>query len=185
MAGEITKVLAEAISAFLETVPSSVRYRGMGGDVEIPTSAEMSLVRVFEALFPRCRDDLAPIARGLNVDQSYRVAAFSVRVATLAARTNAIHLLRAGTLGLVVDDNLVDYRDVLMGLSVVDDCTSRLGADLGFVMQDAISVASDRRRDTIVREYLSRLPAWRGIGPMGVEAFGEGETLTYKAKPWW
>ncbi|HWE92735.1 MAG TPA: hypothetical protein VG269_02070 [Tepidisphaeraceae bacterium] len=175
-------MLGEAIGAFLETIPSDVHYYGMGGDVEIPTSAELSLIRIFETLVLRSRDDVTAIAGELSTHQAYVLATFSVRMAIFAARTNALLELHASTFGMVIDDNLLDWRDVLVALSVIEDCAVRIGTDLSSIMQGAINVASDRRRYTIVSDYLSRSPEMRGIKVMGIEALGSGEKLRYRQK---
>ncbi|GEM_PF-6160229 len=182
MSDDVSKVLGEAIDAFLETVPPTIRYYAMGGDVEIPTAAELALLHVFETSPPRSRADLTDIASKLTMDQAYTLPAFSLRMAIYAVRTNAIQALRAGTFGLVIDNDLKDWRDVLLSLSIVEDCASRLGTDLHSVMQNAIKVATDQRRDTI-NAYISRPPDWRGLGIMRVEAFGDGPTLRYKHHP--
>jgi hypothetical protein len=178
MSDEINK----AVSDLLGTIPSHIRYYGMGGDVGIPTTEELALLRAFENFPPALRNELAPIAKTLTLRQADLLSAFTVRMATFAVRKNAIHVLRIGTLPLVVDDNLLDWRNVLMVLSIIDDSALRLGTDLESVIQDAIALASDRRRTTI-NEYLLRPPAFRGIKVMGIEALGNGDQFRYKKKP--
>jgi hypothetical protein len=182
MSDEISKVLGDAVDAFLETVPAKVCYRGMGGDVEIPTPAELSLVRAFEASPPRSREDLIPIARRLNLHKAYVLGAFALRMAVLAARSDAIRVLRSGIFGLVIDDDLIDYRDVLVVLSAIEDCSHRLGTDLKTVVEGAASVATERRYNTIVNDYLARPPGLRGLQIMRIEALGDGDKLEYRAR---
>jgi hypothetical protein len=175
----MSKLISTALDQFFETIPPQIQYFGMGGDVAIPTAFERALLNLFEKAPPHSREELVPIAHRLTQRQAYLLGAFSVRMATLAVRTKDIKMLCAGTFGLVIDDNLLDWRDVLLGLSVIEDSACRLGADLGIIIVDALHIASIQRRQTIT-EYLARDPTMRGIKVMRIEALGDGDTFRYR-----
>ena len=104
-------------------------------------------------------------------------------MAILAARKRAVHILSASIFGIIVDDNLVDWRDTLVALLVIEDCAIRLGTELDLVVQDAARVASERRR-SIIAGYLARPAEMRRIKVMRIEAIGDGDRLEYKQKLW-
>jgi hypothetical protein len=175
----MSRLIGAALNQFFETVPPHVQYFGMGGDVAIPTAFERAILQMFEKTPPRSREELSLASQRLTLRQADLLGAFSIRMATLAVRTNDIKVLCGGTFGLVIDDNLQDWRDVLLSLSVIDDSACRLGTDLGVVIKDAFQVASIQRRQTIT-EYLARDPVMRGIKVMRIEALGEGDAFRYK-----
>jgi hypothetical protein len=179
MAPTISERLAAAIDALLQSITPRVEYYGMGGNVEIPTAAEQTLLKVLEQTPPRTRHDVHPIANRLTMKQIDLLGAFAIRMATLAVRRNLSHVLVAGAFGIVIDEDVDDWRDILLVMAVIEDSASRLGEELQTAITPALRVASEPRRK-VINGYFAREAKMRGIGAMNIEALGEGDMFRYK-----
>lgn len=76
---------------------------------------------------------------------------------------------------MVIDNDMIDWRDVLRLASIVDLCTSKLGYKFDDRMRELCEHASDERRRTIVDGYLSRPPELRHLSKLGLREVGDGE----------
>lgn len=170
--------------AFLDTVSRTPGYVGMRSTVPMPSPSEASLLGALARFTPRSREDLSRVAPKVHVRQADLLGAFSIRMATLAVRQQDTNLLHLGTFALVMDDDVVDYRDILLTLAVLDDASARIGADFGAVIADAAVVAT-KRQQAIIDGYLSRPPDLRGIAVMGITASGSGIDFLYQTRGAW
>ena len=72
----------------------------------------------------------------------------------------------------MIDEDEVDYRDVLSALSIIEHYASKLGVNLHDLVLPLCVVASMDRRDTIINGYFSRTPEMRTIEVMGYKEVG-------------
>src|SRR5262245_45559660 len=101
-----------------------------GGSLPIPQPVERSLLEVLERNQPIDSSTVSASCFEFSTGQADDLVIFSVRMAIYAARASLAHVLRAGMIGLVLDDNVLDERDLLSALSIIEDCASRIGADM-------------------------------------------------------
>jgi len=181
MATDSTNTLSDEVRAFLEAVSKTKPYR-MIASGEMPSEAE---VRLFEAIkcVPVSEQEMTKVRSWLNMEQAYFLVNFARRMAVYAARIGDVAILKRCVLGFVFDENLVEWRDILMDLSIVEDCAVRLGADLDTALKANLQFASDKRRETI-NGYCSRPPEMRGLKVMRIAVSGSGHELTYTRMPW-
>lgn len=168
----------EAIKLFLAEYPRYLEFP-LGGTTAIPMDSEQRLLASIDQEFPIVPDDVAALRGELSRHNAYSLVTFATRMAVFVARTNAASLMEAVSIGLVLDDGLVDWRDMLVALSIVEDCANRLGVDFRACIDRTSTLAADQRRRTIQQGYLTREPKMRDIGVMGFRTEGVGEGLHY------
>jgi hypothetical protein len=178
-----TANFTENITRFLSAAASYGRY-SMSGEPCIPADCEVEFLSRLNDGSPIMREAVLAIRERLTVTNAYTLACFAVRMATYAVRSKNVTTLRLGVIGIIVDENLVDWRDVLIYLAVIEDCALRLGLDLNTVVSPYIDLASESRRDTILNGYLARRPDMRGLSIMGVQVSEVRGQLTYKRLAW-
>ena len=155
-----------SIMVFLESCPDSYDFPA-GGQTVIPLASETEFLKTIETSQPIQPVEIAPARKELSLPQAYSLVIFAVRMAIHAVRTGDPRLLRAGLIGLVVDDSLVDWRDILAACSIIEDCASRLGIDFRHDIEKVVDLATERRQETIVSGFLQREPRMRKPDVMG------------------
>lgn len=145
----------------------------------IPAPTEQMLLETLKQYSPINSHDLATVRQGLGVRHAYSLMIFAVRMAIHGARTGSADVIRMGMLGLAVDDGVVDWRDVLIALSLVEDCASRLGLDFGEEIEKLASLATEERKRIMLEGYLPRSSEMRAIDVMGFKATEGSEGLQY------
>lgn len=182
MTKNFTNALSNEVGAFLEVVAEAKPYQMITRN-EIPMPAEFRLCETLKRSVPISEKEVIEVRSWLDLEQAYFLVNFARRMAVFAARTNAVEILSRCALGFVLDDALVEWRDILIDLSIVEDCAIRLGSDLEAAMAECLRYASDKRRETIIG-YFSRPTEMRGLVVMRVEVSGAGHELTYTRMPW-
>ena len=168
----------EAIKPLLAQYPRHIEFP-LGGLLPIPTEAEECLLISIKKAPPITAEDVAAIRRELRRHDAYALVVFATRMAVFAARTNSDSNLKAALVGLAIDDCLVDWRDILVSISIIEDCAIRLGVDFATCIQTVSVLAADERRRTIDEGYLPRPPKLRNVEVMGFTAKGIGGELHY------
>lgn len=174
--------LRSALRAFLETSPLEPQKPSAGLAI-ISRPEELDLLQAVHSAGPLSEGMVAQLGQEVDLAQSYLLLDFAVRSAIYAVRAGSPRALHNGAFALVLDRDLLDYRDVLVALSVIEDCALRLGSDLKSSITPVLGIATEKRRDTIMG-YLGRPPELRGLGVMGMVVSGEGPMLTYSMRPW-
>jgi hypothetical protein len=182
--GNLQNELRNAVQAFLAASPDEPQEPKPGCDV-VSSPEELDLLRAFQQTVDRA-DELsekavAEVGRQIGVGQAYLLAGFAFRCALQGARTGSCRILRGGMLGLVLDRDQLDWRDVLVELSIIEDCSVRIGSDLRGSLEHVLRFATEKRRQTMVG-YLNSPPQFRGLGVMGMVAVGSGSTLSYSQR---
>jgi hypothetical protein len=178
MVDQVTEMFVEAVSQILTEYPTHIEFP-LGGNIEIPLPVEEQLASVIAEMHPANSDHIAAIRDELSRRQAYSLVTFAVRMSVSAVRTNSAPTLHCALLGLVLDDCLVDWRDILIALSIIEECAVRLGVDFANCMASIRDVAVDDRVTTIFDGYLSRPKEMRSVDVMNFQVEGAGETLTF------
>ena len=114
----------------------------------------------------------------LSLDEVYDLLIFGVRSAIVAARTESPESLRVSLVCIVIDDNLADWRDMLVVLSILERCAQELKLEFGQVIGDVLSLATQKRRE-LIRSYLSRDDEMREVDVMGYVFVGTGREIGF------
>jgi hypothetical protein len=70
-------------------------------------------------------------------------------MATVAVRRKGPHYIEAGLMGLVLDDDLLDSRDVYRVFGVLSDAAARIGMDATAVLGRAVRCAAPIRASIV------------------------------------
>lgn len=170
--------LPSAVRQFLASCPPSYHFP-TGGSSPIPSGDELLLLEALKSRRPTQRADLKPIADQIDPGAAYSLVIFAVRMAIHSARQRESSALLAALPALVVDDDFVDYRDLLGALSIIEDCAARIGLDASAVFEQVAGLASPRRSGTIRNGYLARTPDMRIPAVMGFRAVEDKDGLQY------
>jgi uncharacterized protein with NRDE domain len=144
------------------------------------TDDESRLLDTIVRLRPIRASDLEKVRSQLTTVTADQIITFAEDAAEIAARTNRPELLLPGLLGLVVDLDQNDWRDVLTTMSVINDCVLRLQINFEKEISSLLSLATDRRRQTI-EGFFKRTPEERRLCYFGLAATGSGEELRYES----
>ena len=161
-----TNTLQSRITQFLATCPSNFDYP-LGGDISIPLNTEIDLVNYTidgGVLTPMIVNE---IRSNLSRSDSYSMAIFALRMSALAVERNDPKILKGSFWALIVDNDSLSWRDVLVSLSIVEDCYSRIGGEINSLIDLHLPLATERRTKTIVDGYLKRSTEMRHVETMG------------------
>jgi hypothetical protein len=152
--------LSESISRFVNARPDRFPAPA-GGDNGIPLPAELELARAFRDSPPRLRADFGSAETPFKRRDAHTLVVFAVRMAIHSVRVNDPGILIDCANALVVDNDLADYRDILVALSIIDECARRVGLDGTVIFDTVANVATAERRDLIRKGYINRTPGMK------------------------
>jgi hypothetical protein len=170
------------VAEFLRSYPNDFCFP-LGENIEIPMpSEEIAFGNLPFVTGTADLDTVLAIRSTLTVRMSYALLSFAVRSAVLAVRRRSSQLLRSVIPLFVIDDDQVDWRDVITALSIVDDCAERLSMDLSSEIRPFIAIGTGCRQDTILNGYLARTLQMRKIGVFGFEVKDGPSGIVYVRK---
>jgi hypothetical protein len=174
-----TRALGEKLRHYLDSGSVDFDFP-MGGSIPIPTQSEQDLLNLFIDA-PLLTSDVAATFRNtLTQVDAYSLAIFAVRMAVLGVRTNSERPLVSSFWAIVIDNDLLDWRDVLACLAIIEDCCLRIGCDFRQLAHLHLELATQRRKKTIFDGYLVRSGEMRAVGVFGIKAVrGAGGALGY------
>ena len=111
-----------------------------------------------------------------------KLAVYAARMASLGVRRGSEQVLLDGVTALAIDDDVVDWRDILVSLSLLCNACRRLGLEYGAFLTIADSAIPERRK--LLREYITEEADERTLGSMGFEAVNTSEGFLYRPVPW-
>ena len=106
---------------------------------------------------------------------------YSMRMSILAVRHREKHRLYDAAMGLVIDNDLLDYRDVLTVACLIYDAATRIGIDPSMPIRDAMTHATLARRN-LLEGYLTGPSYTKSITSMGFEALKTKHGFTYQMR---
>jgi hypothetical protein len=161
--------LEERIRRFLASGSAHFDFP-MGGTTPIPMQSEQDLVSLFIDA-PRLTPSVAAEFRStLTRPDAYSLAIFAIRMAVLAVRTNSERTLVSSFWAIVIDNDVLDWRDVLACLAIIEDCCLRIGCNFHQLTHLHLDLATQRRRKTICDGYLIRSGVMRTVEVFGFKA---------------
>ena len=176
-------VLLVAIRRFLEDRSQRASVK----DEPVPGKAERRLLETLEREWPPTTPSIALTRAWLDGSDSgvHALLWFAHGMAEQAVRRELPRWLTCGSLGLVLDTEQLDSRDVLLACAVLDDASRRLGRTFEQVMGDALAVAAPGRRGIIVNGWMRHEACGlsRRLESMGMRALGEGASFRYVTWP--
>lgn len=110
---------------------------------------------------------------------SGKLLAYGMRMAFLAVRHRKQVGVWHGLMGLVVDNDILDYRDVLTVATLLYDAATRLEASPEVMFQRAIVRAAPRRAK-LLKGYLVAPDFTKSVQSMGFEAADTESGFVYK-----
>jgi hypothetical protein len=170
----------EVVDAFLAT---SAPIPPKPGQPIVPTEAELDLLRSLENFGTLTLDDVAETRVRIDLSNAWRLFGFALRMSLHAAQSNSPSILKLSFIGFVLDPDLLDYRDILVRLSMVEDIANRLNVNFIGMVESMVTLASENRARTL-KDYLNRTPKLRSLATMGLIVSGSGPTLGYSTRPW-
>ena len=176
----IDQPLISNFRTFLKSCPRHYDFP-MGGSTVLPLESELQLVVAIQMVKGVSKRDCDEFRQLLNVRDAYSLVIFSVRMAVLAVRKQDSSFLRTGLIGLVLDDGVVDWRDVIVALAIIEDCSARIAINSETVIESVLGLATTQRRSDICTNYLTRPSNMRSVEVLGFCATGENESLSYIA----
>jgi hypothetical protein len=124
--------------------------------------------------------DWAAIRREVDLKLSAKLLAFAVRMASAAAREGEDHFLKSGFMALVLDNNVIDERDIYLVACILGDAAHRLGVSVDAMIRSTALFATNER-STILRNGFLRGPSYmRSLKSMGVELIDTPDGLAYR-----
>ncbi len=166
-----------AIRRFLSSSPRDYDFP-LGGEVAIPIDAERDLLTALPASVSV--ELLGMIRPTIQRQDAYTLVIFAVRMAVFAARTKDPIPIKKSLWLLCVDDNEVDWRDVLVALAIIEDCSTNSGTDFRNSLEEVADLAPHRRQHTLREGYLGRTPEMRAVETFGYQVLHPGsEAMTY------
>jgi hypothetical protein len=168
----------DAIRTFLTSCPPIYDFP-LGGSDAIPIEPEK---RLLEALARIGQFELAeiPVVRqALTIRDAYSLVTFTTRMAIFSVRSGSTVPILTTIAMIVIDDGLVDWRDVLTALSIIEDCAARMSLDIGELLNSVIPLATEKRRHSIRNGYLGRPVAMRSPAVMGFVPSGENASFLF------
>lgn len=172
-----SRELNQLIRGLIDSYPRDFSFP-LGDDLSIPLNSELAFLEANPITAIKTAD-LSGARLSLTLRDAYCLASFAVRVSVYAVRTNAPQCIEPGVLCLVLDDNIIDWRDVLAAISLVDDCANRLRVNLYSLFLNVAQLATEERQGTIFRGYFSRSAEARRISVFGYRAVETIAGLSY------
>ena len=175
----LSQIEVETVDSLLKLVRSYPAHRSYqsGNPIPIPSPEESQLI---ESEFKNLSLSVK-VADSLREKMSKKDASsltiFAVRVAIYAVRHNRGEILKSTAWAICLDDDLDDWRSVLVALSLMEDASVKLKLNFSDVIEPWLFLAQSHRLDTIKQGYLSRAAEMRDIRVMGYTVADHGDGL--------
>lgn len=144
-----------------------VKYDFWQGDLYLTSPSESgadAAIRDFLSVFIASPDSKrAEMRAGITMDQFYELLTFSRRMAVFGLRTGNPDVLRFGLSAVAaIDTKRVDYRDVLMALSLLHHSCERNGLNAPNLFEQAARLAAPNTAE-LIAGFLARPPEQKNI----------------------
>ncbi len=106
---------------------------------------------------------------------------FAREMSELAVRNSSPEAVQTGLLALILENNVSDFRDMLMVLVLVHHSALKLGLDPLQLFDSAAALAVDKQLTEIVSAFPRRLPHDRSLGTFRYEESGQGDSFRYRS----
>jgi|SRR5579864_1985673 len=147
--------------------------------LSLMTDAEDDLARGLSSIDVLSEEDWRPIRGEVDLDLAARLCAFSLRMASLATRSNSAYFIASGLAALILDDEVIDPRDVCTLCCILYDAAIRIGASPDLIFRRVAKSATPTRRQ-LLEGFVDGPSYMRSLGSMGVELIKTAEGQSYK-----
>ncbi|MCL6508392.1 MAG: hypothetical protein K6T59_15360 [Bryobacteraceae bacterium] len=106
---------------------------------------------------------------------------YGMRMAFLSVRAKKQIGIWYGVMGIVVDDDILDYRDVLSVATLLYDGALRLEANPAVLFHRGLRHATRKRRE-LLESFVSAPAFTKLIRSKGFEAIGSGQDFAYRCQ---
>ena len=176
-------LVLDRLQGFLKSCPNNYHFN-LFDDVVTPLPSEITLLEPFLNGYHFSNDALRQVRSEIGSAESYHLVWFAVRMAIHAARLEDPRFLAESFWGACLDEDYVETSDILTALAVIEDCAIRVGVDFLEIVDEWIDITSERRKGTILLNYLGRTIEQRQVEIMGYMAVAtEEEGLKYVEFP--
>ncbi len=157
------------------------RYRlfySNGLSIPQPLESRLSLC-IYECLTIN-NSDLCRLRAGVDSNMGDAICVYAARMASLAIRNHEAQIVVGGMIALALDDDIVDYRDVLASLCLLCDASQRL---MRFDPEsiNAILQLATPKRSRLLRRYVNSRVGVTTPEMMGFVPTGEGSSFLYRS----
>jgi hypothetical protein len=167
----------ETVVRLVKSFPRDAEFP-LAKSIPIPSREETALLNEIENCVFTSHSDISCADVGLTVLNCYSLVMFSVRMAVCAIHVSDRQVLRSGLTAIAIDEDQVDYRDILRALSLIEYCAKKLHIDFFNELRRVATIATTARSE-ILQNYMQLDPMWRTIRTMGFKATGENSTLSF------
>ncbi|MBN2005842.1 MAG: hypothetical protein JXA21_20965 [Anaerolineae bacterium] len=145
----------------LDALPFSFQFE------KLPCPGDEQIARLVAHYVSASRVGRAKISSLLSKDSCIKLNIFAERMAMLSVRQNSPERLQEGLIALLMIDSRIDYRDVLMVLSLICHSAGKLGLDLESFFEKVLQYAYRPVVADSFRRFLRRESQDRSITAMG------------------
>jgi hypothetical protein len=174
------------ILAALEAFDASVtlgEYNLWNAHVACATPAEEELATTLNQVNLLTPSEWQAIRARVDKRLAGKLLTFAFRMASRALQAKNEGLIYSGVVAIILDNDLLDPRDIYMVSSVLFDAGERIGVPPDGSFRRATQFATERRRNVIVKGFLSGPPYMKAIKSMGMYLVEEGSLAYYQHKP--
>ena len=172
---------ADALSQIMDAVAENPYTMFSCHEIERVFDFEEHLSRTWEEFRSLSSADWDEIRSLVDVTLAGTLLSYSMRMAILAVRGRDVRRLRDAVMGLVVDNDLVDFRDLVTHACLVYDAAKRTGVDPESLFRAAMRYAIAGRR-RLLEDYLAGPSYNKSIQSMGFDAVETKHGFAYQMR---
>ncbi len=138
---------------------------------------EEALARSLLGFIALSEADRAAVRTRVSADLAAKLAAFSLRMASIGLQERKHLYLHSGVIAVALDSDLLDPRDVYVVLAALSDAAVRISSPLDDTIKQVSRYCTAQRAKIMVDGFLSGPDYMRSIRSMGIELqrFGSKE----------
>jgi hypothetical protein len=145
----------------------------------LPTELDHIVSDLLDDFAAAPSEDREKIIDALALKQSAGLLTFAERMAILAVREGSVDRLKKAVLALVVEGFRWDERETILVLSLIAHSASKLGIEIG-VLLDATKRVAPEPVARHIAQFLARTPEDRSISAMGYSEVMTAEGFGYR-----
>lgn len=123
--------------------------------------------------------DISSLRTSMTYWEAYNFIIVALRLAVLSTRTRSVAFLDSSIIILLMTNSLVDWRDTLRGLAVLDDCCTSLNVSLRDKMDQFTHLMNGELKRIIYEGFLKREKVMQSLTVMGIARKQAPDGITY------
>lgn len=145
--------LAYALAVMKSFIASTMkvrRYATLDAPIPIPLESESKLSGAWPRIEQLSNREWNTLRRTVDAIATSRLSSYSMRMASYAVRKQAPEFVHHGLMGLIVDNNTMDYREVLGAGCLLYDACLRLKVGPDDLFRGAARFATKERTALLI-----------------------------------